>query len=96
MANLGTMYQVGAGLHRSYRRAYIWLRVALALGVPTEDYDATVFRLGMIAAHLSPTGIARATRVAENIAEELPKQGSAPATGPGAAYADWAYESYHR
>ncbi len=96
MANLGTMYQVGEGLHRSYRKAYVWLHVALAFGVPAEDHDATVFRLGMIASHLSPTGIARATRVAENIAERLSKRESGPAAGPATAYSDWGYESNYR
>src|SRR5277367_1251843 len=48
MANLGTMYQKGVGTRRNYRQAYKWFRVALALGVPEEDHDAIVFKLGMI------------------------------------------------
>ncbi|HUA26798.1 MAG TPA: hypothetical protein VMA54_21885 [Steroidobacteraceae bacterium] len=96
MANLGTMYQVGRGLHRSYRSAYVWIRVALALGVPAQDHDATVFRLGMIASHLTPTGIARATRLAESITGRLTQQGSGPAVASAGACADWAYESNDR
>jgi TPR repeat protein len=74
MANLGTMYQLGAGAHRNYRRAYAWLRVALAFGVPEEDHDATVFRLGMIAARMGSADVIRAERLADHIADRIAGQ----------------------
>jgi TPR repeat protein len=52
MVNLGTLYERGSAGRRDHRRAYAWIRAALALGVPKEDYDATLFKLGMIAVHL--------------------------------------------
>jgi TPR repeat protein len=71
MVNLGTMYQLGAGAHRNYRRAYAWLRVALAFGVPEEDHDATVFRLGTIAARMGSGDAVRAERLAADIADKI-------------------------
>jgi len=52
MVNLGTLYESGSAGRRDHRRAYAWIRAALALGVPKEDYDAALFKLGMIAVHL--------------------------------------------
>ena len=92
MANLGTLYQMGEGRHRNYRRAYAWLRAALALGVPEEDHDATVFKLGMIVSHLSPTNVARAERLAEDLAESVTQQCNVSAE----QYTSWAYEGGHR
>lgn len=92
MANLGTLYQMGEGRRRNYRRAYAWLRAALALGVPEEDHDATVFKLGMIASHLSPTNVARAERLAEDLAESVTQQCNVSAE----RYTSWAYAGGHR
>lgn len=92
MANLGSLYQMGEGRHRNYRRAYAWLRAALALGVPEEDHDATVFKLGMIVSHLSPSNAARAERLAEDIAESVTKQCKVLA----GQYTSWTYEGSNR
>jgi hypothetical protein len=71
MANLGAMYQMGSTRHRNYRRTYAWLRVALACGVPAPDHDPAVYKLGMLAANIGPTGTARAERLAKGIAAKL-------------------------
>lgn len=92
MVNLGTMYQLGAGAHRSYRRAYAWLRVALAFGVPEEDHDATVFRLGTIAARMGSGDAVRAERLAANIADKIAGKCKKPAD----QFADLAYPEGRR
>jgi TPR repeat protein len=79
MVNLGTMYQMGTGARRNYRRAYAWLRVALAFGVPEEDHDATVFRMGMIAAQMGSANAVRAERLASDIADRIDTQCKRPA-----------------
>jgi len=80
MANLGTLYQMGEGRRRNYRSAYAWLRAALALGVPEEDHDA------------SPTNVARAERLAENIAESVTQQ----CRVSDERYTSWAFAGGHR
>jgi TPR repeat protein len=89
MANLGALYQMGAGGQRNNRRAYAWLRVALAFGVPAKDHDATVFRLGMIAARIGPANTARAERLAGEFAEKITQQCQIPAD----RNPDWALEA---
>jgi hypothetical protein len=64
MVNLGTLYERGSAGRRDHRRAYAWIRAALALGVPKEDYDATLFKLGMIAVHLGTGQTMSAERLA--------------------------------
>jgi hypothetical protein len=64
MVNLGTLYERGSAGRRDHRRAYAWIRAALALGVPKEDYDATLFKLGMIAVHLGTGQTISAERLA--------------------------------
>jgi hypothetical protein len=71
MANLGTLYEIGAVGHPNLRRAYAWVRAALSFGVPEEDHDATVMKLGMIAARLDPNDIARAEGLAGAIASRI-------------------------
>ena len=44
-----------------------WIRAALALGVPKEDYDATLFKLGMIAVRLGAAKTTSAERLALTI-----------------------------
>jgi TPR repeat protein len=63
MVNLGTLYERGAAGRRDHRQAYAWIRAALALGVPKKDYDATLFKLGMIAAHLGTAHMTSAERL---------------------------------
>jgi TPR repeat protein len=67
MANLGTLYEIGAATHADFRRAYAWVRTALSFGVPEVDHDETVSKLWMIAARLDPERIESAERLADVI-----------------------------
>jgi hypothetical protein len=73
MVNLGTIYERGIAGRRDHRQAYAWIRAALTLGVPKDDYEATLFKLGMIAARLGTAHTAlaerRALMIIENIAQ---------------------------
>jgi hypothetical protein len=71
MANVGTLYEIGATGHPNFHRAYAWVHTALSFGVPEEDHDATVLKLGMIAARLGPDNIGRAERLATVIASRI-------------------------
>jgi TPR repeat protein len=71
MANIGTLYETGATGHPNQHRAYAWVRAALSFGVPEEDHDATVLKLGMIAAQLGPSHIGAAERLAGAIATRV-------------------------
>jgi len=71
MANIGTLYENGATGHTNLRRAYAWVRTALAFGVPEEEHDMTVFKLGMLAARLGSDNIERAEMLAEVIATRI-------------------------
>jgi TPR repeat protein len=71
MANLGTLYETGAVGHPNFQRAYAWTRTALLFGVPEEDHDATVLKLGMIAVRLGPHDIDRAETLAGAIATRI-------------------------
>src|SRR5580658_7154070 len=71
MANVGTLYEIGAMRHSDFRRAYAWVRAALRFGVPEEDQDQTVLKLWMIAAQLGPDRIAGAERLANVITTRL-------------------------
>jgi hypothetical protein len=56
---------------RDHRRAYAWIRAALALGVPQDDYDATVFKLGIVVGKLGIARLGSADRLATGIVEEI-------------------------
>jgi hypothetical protein len=71
MVNLGTLYERGRAGRRDHRQAYAWIRAALALGVPKEDYDATLFKLGMIAVHLGTGQRTSAERLALAIIDRI-------------------------
>jgi TPR repeat protein len=71
MANLGFLYEIGAKRRSDFLRAYAWVRAALSFGVPEENHDETLFRLGMIAARLGPEGIESAERLADVIASGI-------------------------
>jgi hypothetical protein len=71
MVNLGTLYERGSAGRRDHRRAYAWIRAALALGVPKEDYDVTLFKLGMIAVHLGTGQTLSAERLALAIIQRI-------------------------
>jgi TPR repeat protein len=74
MVNLGTLYAIGKGVKHDNRLAYAWLVTALAFGVRAEEHDAAVFTLGMTAAQLGPTELARAEGVARKIAEGIARR----------------------
>lgn len=71
MANMGTLYEMGAMGNPNWYRAYAWLRAALFFGVPEEDHDATVLRLGMIAARLGADNVRAAERLAGVISSRI-------------------------
>jgi len=71
MANIGTLYELGATKHSDFQRAYAWIRTALSFGVPEEDHDETVMKLWMIAARLGPDRIESAERLADVIAARI-------------------------
>jgi TPR repeat protein len=71
MANLGTLYEIGATGHVDFRRAYAWVRAALSFSVPEENQDETVLKLWMIAQQLDPDRIESAERLASVIGIEI-------------------------
>jgi TPR repeat protein len=71
MVNLGTLYERGRAGRRDHRQAYAWIRAALALGVPKKDYDATLFKLGMIAVHLGTVQTTSAERLALAVIDRI-------------------------
>src|ERR1700722_83553 len=71
MANVGTLYEAGATGRPNQHRAYAWVRSALSFGVPEEDHDATVLKLGMIAARLGSSHIGAAERLAGALATRV-------------------------
>jgi hypothetical protein len=89
MVNLGTLYEMGPVGLRNHRRAYAWIRAALALGVPKEDYDATLFKLGMIAGRLGAAKVSGAERLAVSIIENVMSHSESSAE----QYADLTRES---
>lgn len=42
MANIGTLYEMGAAGRPNFHRTYAWVRTALSFGVPEENRDATL------------------------------------------------------
>ena len=71
MANVGTLYETGATGRPNQHRACAWVRAALSFGVPEEDHDATVLKLGMISARLGSSHIGAAERLAGAIATRV-------------------------
>lgn len=71
MANLETLYEIGAKRPYDLERAYAWMRAALLFGVPEDDHDETVLRLWMLAARLGPKHIEIADRLADEIAARI-------------------------
>jgi TPR repeat protein len=74
MVNLGILYELGPTGRRDHRRAYAWIRAALALGVPNVDYDATLVKFGMIAGRLGRANTRSAERLAARITETVTSQ----------------------
>jgi TPR repeat protein len=90
MANLGTLYEIGAMRHSDFQRAYAWVRAALSFGVPEEDHDETVLKLWMIAARLGPDRIEEAERLADVIATRIVESCKcSPGQEPELAYSDF-------
>jgi len=79
MVNLGIAYELGLSGRRDHRRAYAWIRAALVLGVPQDDYDATVFKLGIIVGKLGMARLGSADRLAAGIVEEITSRRKSPA-----------------
>jgi Sel1 repeat-containing protein len=71
MANLGTLYEIGAIRQSDFQRAYAWVRAALWFDMREEDHDETVLKLWMIAARLGPDRIESAERLADVIAARI-------------------------
>jgi TPR repeat protein len=71
MVNLGIAYELGLSGRRDHRRAYAWIRAALALGVPQDDYEATIFKLGVVVGKLGIARLGSADRLAAGIVEEI-------------------------
>ncbi len=65
------MHSYHRAMAPSQHRAYAWVRTALSFGVPEEDHDATVMKLGMIAARLGSNNIGAAERLAGAIATRI-------------------------
>jgi TPR repeat protein len=74
MVNLGILYEWGPAGRRDHRRAYAWIRAALALGVPKDDYDATLVKFGMVAGTLGREKTRSAERLAARITEAVTSQ----------------------
>jgi len=79
MVNLGIAYELGLGGRRDHRRAYAWIKAALALGVPQADYDATVFKLGIVVGKLGIARLGSADRLAAGIVDEIVSRRKSPA-----------------
>jgi TPR repeat protein len=71
MANIGTLYEIGATGRPNLHRAFAWVRTALAFGVPEEDHDTTVLKLGMIAARLGADNVSGAEQLADALAARI-------------------------
>jgi uncharacterized protein len=71
MVNVGLLYDRHTNQPGHSVSAYAWLRAALSFGVPDEDRDAIIFRLGMIASRIGETQAARAERLATLLVEDI-------------------------
>jgi TPR repeat protein len=79
MVNLGIAYELGLSGRHDHRRAYAWIRAALALGVPQEDYEATIFKLGVVVGKLGTARLGSADRLAADIVKEIISRRKSPA-----------------
>jgi TPR repeat protein len=79
MVNLGIAYELGLSGRHDYRRAYAWIRAALALGVPQDDYEATIFKLGVVVGKLGIARLGSADRLAADIVKEIMSRRKSPA-----------------
>ena len=71
MVNVGLLYDRHTNRPGHSISAYAWLRAALSFGVPDEDRDAIIFRLGMIASRIGETNAARGERLAGALIEDI-------------------------
>jgi|ERR1700722_1167900 len=79
MVNLGIAYELGLSGRHDHRRAYAWIRAALALGVPQDDYEATIFKLGVVVGKLGIARLGSADRLAAGIVKEIMSRRKSPA-----------------
>jgi uncharacterized protein len=78
MVNVGLLYDRHTNQPGHSISAYAWLRAALSFGVPDEDRDAIIFRLGMIASRIGETNAARAERLASLLVEDIGQRAGYP------------------
>jgi TPR repeat protein len=71
MVNVGLLYDRHSNRPGHSISAYAWLRAALSFGVPDEDRDAIIFRLGMIASRIGEANAARADRLASSLVQDI-------------------------
>jgi TPR repeat protein len=71
MVNVGLLYDHHTNHPGHSISAYAWLRAALSFGVPDEDREAIIFRLGMIASRIGETNAARAECLADLLVEDI-------------------------
>jgi len=71
MVNVGLLYDRHTNLPGHSISAYAWLRAALSFGVPDEDRDAIIFRLGMIASRIGEPNAERAEHLASLLVEDI-------------------------
>jgi hypothetical protein len=78
MVNVGLLYDRHTNRPGHSISAYAWLRTALSFGVPDEDRDANIFRLGMIASRIGEANAARAERLAGLLVEDIGQRAGSP------------------
>jgi TPR repeat protein len=78
MVNVGLLYDRHTNRPGHSVSAYAWLRTALLFGVPDEDRDAIIFRLGMIASRIGEARAARAERLAGLLVEDIGQRAGRP------------------
>ena len=78
MVNVGLLYDRHTSRPGHSISAYAWLRAALSFGVPDEDRDAIIFRLGMIASRIGETNAARAERLASALIDDIGQRVGSP------------------
>jgi TPR repeat protein len=82
MVNVGLLYDRHTNRPDHSVFAYAWLRAALSFGVPDEDRDSIVFRLGMIASRIGETNASRAERLASILVEDIGQRVGYPKNQP--------------
>jgi TPR repeat protein len=92
MVNVGLLYDRHTNLPGHSISAYAWLRAALSFGVPDEDRDAIIFRLGMIASRIGETNAARAECLASLLIEDIGERVGYPKSQSTESASNWGSE----